>query len=145
MQSVVFSLPVAKALNWLDTNFRLYNPEREIQVSVSRARAQGRPRRLPRGSVANALIHRNYHRMGAAHVRMDDEGPTISNLGSLMDSMTAPRRIRLSVLAWSNAGRCVDKIYRGMLRFGRLELDYRRTDASSCFCGSPQQMWIWPF
>ena len=35
--------------------------------------------------MANALVHRDYHRLGAVHVRMDDEGLTISNPGGLMD------------------------------------------------------------
>lgn len=98
-----------------------------------------------REAVANAPVHRDYHRMGAVHVRMDDEGLTISNPGGLMDGVTLANLLtteprprnrtladamkRIGVVERSGCG--VDKIYRGMLRFGRPEPDYRRTDATS--------------
>ncbi|OFA09081.1 hypothetical protein DUPY_01920 [Duganella phyllosphaerae] len=83
--------------------------------------------------------------MGAVHVRMDDEGLTISNPGGLMDGVTLanlltteprPRNRTLAdamkrIGVVERSGRGVDKIYRGMLRFGRPEPDYRRTDATS--------------
>jgi ATP-dependent DNA helicase RecG len=41
-----------------------------------------------RGAVANALIHRDYHRMGAVHVRLEDDALVISNPGGLVDGVT---------------------------------------------------------
>lgn len=137
--------PLLKALDWLETNFRPYNPEREIQVDLFRVPV---PRVDPgafREAVANALVHRDYHRLGAVHVRLDDEGLTVSNPGGLVDGVTLanlltteprPRNRALAdamkrIGIVERSGRGVDRIYRGMLRFGRPEPDYRRTDAQN--------------
>lgn len=137
--------PLLKALDWLETNFRPYNPEREIQVGLFRVPVPKVDLGAFREAVANALVHRDYHRLGAVHVRLDDEGLTISNPGGLVDGVTLanlltteprPRNRALAdamkrVGVVERSGRGVDKIYRGMLRFGRPEPDYRRTDAQS--------------
>jgi len=137
--------PLLKALEWLETNFRPYNPEREIQVGLFRVPVPKVDFGAFREAVANALVHRDYHRLGAVHVRMDDEGLTISNPGGLMDGVTLanlltteprPRNRALAdamkrIGVVERSGRGVDKIYRGMLRFGRPEPDYRRTDATN--------------
>jgi ATP-dependent DNA helicase RecG len=137
--------PLLKGLDWLETNFRPYNPEREIQVGLFRVPVPRVDMSAFREAVANALVHRDYHRLGAVHVRLDDEGLTISNPGGLVDGVTLanlltteprPRNRALAdamkrVGVVERSGRGVDKIYRGMLRFGRPEPDYRRTDASN--------------
>jgi ATP-dependent DNA helicase RecG len=137
--------PLLKALDWLETNFRPYNPEREIQVGLFRVPVPRVDLGAFREAVANALVHRDYHRLGAVHVRLDDEGLTISNPGGLVDGVTLanlltteprPRNRALAdamkrVGVVERSGRGVDKIYRGMLRFGRPEPDYRRTDAQN--------------
>jgi len=137
--------PLLKALDWLETNFRPYNPEREIQVDLFRVPVPKVDLGAFREAVANALVHRDYHRLGAVHVRMDDEGLTISNPGGLMEGVTLanlltteprPRNRALAdamkrIGVVERSGRGVDKIYRGMLRFGRPEPDYRRTDTQN--------------
>lgn len=137
--------PLLKALDWLETNFRPYNPEREIQVGLFRVPVPRVDLGAFREAVANALVHRDYHRLGAVHVRLDDEGLTISNPGGLVDGVTLaklltteprPRNRALAdamkrVGVVERSGRGVDKIYRGLLRFGRPEPDYRRTDANN--------------
>ncbi|MEJ6001334.1 DNA glycosylase AlkZ-like family protein [Paucibacter soli] len=137
--------PLLKGLDWLETNFRPYNPEREIQVGLFRVPVPRVDLGAFREAVANALLHRDYHRLGAVHVRLDDAGLTISNPGGLMDGVTLanlltteprPRNRTLAdamkrIGVVERSGRGVDKIYRGMLRFGRPEPDYRRTDASN--------------
>lgn len=137
--------PLLKALDWLETNFRPYNPEREIQVGLFRVPVPRVDPRAFREAVANALVHRDYHRVGAVHVRLDDEGLTISNPGGLVEGVTLanlltteprPRNRALAdamkrVGVVERSGRGVDTIYRGMLRFGRPEPDYRRTDGQS--------------
>ena len=137
--------PLLKGLDWLETNFRPYNPEREIQVGLFRVPVPRVDMGAFREAVANALVHRDYHRLGAVHVRLDDEGLTISNPGGLVDGVTLanlltteprPRNRALAdamkrIGVVERSGRGVDKIYRGMLRFGRPEPDYRRTDASN--------------
>lgn len=137
--------PLLKGLDWLETNFRPYNPEREIQVGLFRVPVPLVDLGAFREAVANALVHRDYHRLGAVHVRLDDEGLTISNPGGLMDGVTLanlltteprPRNRSLAdamkrIGVVERSGRGVDKIYRGMLRFGRPEPNYRRTDATN--------------
>ena len=137
--------PLLKALDWLETNFRPYNPEKEVQIGLFRVPIPKVDMGAFREAVANALVHRDYHRLGAAHVRLDDHGLTVSNPGGLVEGVTldnllttAPRP-RNPALADAmkrigmveRSGRGVDKIYRGMLRFGRPEPDYSRTDHNS--------------
>lgn len=83
--------------------------------------------------------------MGAVHVRLDDEGLTISNPGGLVDGVTLanllvteprPRNRALAdamkrIGVVERSGRGVDAIYRGMLRYGRREPENRRTDAQN--------------
>ena len=137
--------PLLKALEWLETNFRPHNPEREVQVGLFRVPVPRVDMGAFRESVANALVHRDYHRLGAVHVRLDDQGLTISNPGGLMEGVTLanlltteprPRNPALAdalkrIGLVERSGRGVDKIYRGMLRFGRPEPDYGRTDDTS--------------
>ncbi len=136
--------PLLKALDWLETNFRPYNPEREVQIGLFRVPVPRVEMGAFREALANALVHRDYHRLGAVHVRLDDEGLTISNPGGLVDGVTLanlltteprPRNRTLAdamkrVGVVERSGRGVDKIYRGMLRYGRPEPDYRRTSAT---------------
>ena len=135
--------PLLKLLDWLETNFRPYNPENEIQVGLFRVPVPKVDFGAFREAVANALVHRDYHRLGAVHVRLDDEGLTISNPGGLVDGVTLanllvteprPRNRALAdamkrIGVVERSGRGVDTIYRGMLRYGRPEPDYRRTDS----------------
>src|SRR5262249_31134931 len=98
-----------------------------------------------REAVVNALVHRDYTRMGAVHVRRETEGFIISNPGGFVEGVTLdnllvveprPRnplladvvkRIGLS----ERTGRGVDLIYEGLLRYGRPAPDYSRSDRSS--------------
>lgn len=137
--------PLLKALDWLETNFRPYNPEKEIQVGLFRVPVPKVDMGAFREALANALVHRDYHRLSAVHVRLDDDGLTISNPGGLVEGVTLsnlltteprPRNRTLAdamkrIGIVERSGRGVDKIYRGMLRFGRPEPDYSRTDGNS--------------
>lgn len=137
--------PLLKALDWLETNFRPYNPENEVQIGLFRVPVPKVDMGAFREAVANALVHRDYHRLGAVHVRLDDRGLTISNPGGLVEGVTLsnlltteprPRNPALAdamkrIGIVERSGRGVDKIYRGMLRFGRPEPDYGRTDDGS--------------
>lgn len=134
--------PLLKALEWLETNFRPFNPEKEVQVGLFRVPIPKVEMSAFREVIANALVHRDYHRMGAVHVRLDDYGLTVSNPGGLVEGVTLnnlltteprPRNPSLAdamkrIGVVERSGRGVDKIYRGMLRFGRPEPDYSRTD-----------------
>jgi ATP-dependent DNA helicase RecG len=137
--------PLLKALDWLETNFRPHNPEKEVQIGLFRVPVPKVDMGAFREAVANALVHRDYHRLGAVHVRLDDHGLTVSNPGGLVEGVTLdnlltteprPRNPALAdamkrIGIVERSGRGVDKIYRGMLRFGRPEPDYGRTDGNN--------------
>lgn len=137
--------PLLKALDWLETNFRPYNPEEEIQVGLFRVPVPMVDLGAFREAVANALIHRDYHRLGAVHVRLEDEALVVSNPGGLVDGVTLanllvteprPRNPALAdamkrIGVVERSGRGVDKIFRGLLKFGRPAPDYSHTSAQS--------------
>jgi ATP-dependent DNA helicase RecG len=136
--------PLLKALDWLETNFRPYNPENELQIGLFRVPIPKVDMGAFREALANALVHRDYHRLGTVYVRLDDHGLTVSNPGGLVEGVTLQNllttepRPRNPILADAmkrigiveRSGRGVDKIYRGMLRFGRPEPDYSQTDSN---------------
>ena len=133
--------PLLKALDWLETNFRPYNPEDELQVGLFRVPVPMLDMSAFREAVANALIHRDYHRLGTVHVRLEDDALVVSNPGGLVDGVTLanlltiephPRNPRLAdamkrIGLVERSGRGVDTIFRGMLKFGRPAPDYSRT------------------
>ncbi len=125
--------PLLKALDWLETNFRPYNPEEELQVGLFRVPVPKVDLGAFREAVANALVHRDYHGRGAVHVRLEDDALVVSNPGGLIDGVTLanllvteprPRNPALAdamkrVGVVERSGRGVDKIFRGLLKFGR--------------------------
>lgn len=133
--------PLLKALDWLETNFRPFNPEEELQVGLFRVPVPKLDMSVFREAVANALIHRDYHRLGAVHVRLEEEVLVVSNPGGLVDGVTVenlltiephPRNPRLAdamkrIGVVERSGRGVDTIFRGLLKFGRPAPDYGRT------------------
>ncbi|MDP9501424.1 ATP-binding protein [Pseudomonas protegens] len=137
--------PLLKALDWLETNFRPYNPEEELQVGLFRVPVPKVDLGAFREAVANALVHRDYHGRGAVHVRLEDDALVISNPGGLVDGVTLanllvteprPRNPALAdamkrIGVVERSGRGVDKIFRGMLKFGRPAPDYSYTNAQS--------------
>lgn len=139
------SFPLLKALDWLETNFRPYNPEEEVRIGMFRVPVPKVDMNAFREAVANALIHRDYHKPGAVHVRLENDALVVSNPGGLVEGVTLANilttepRPRNPVLADAmkrigiveRSGRGVDTIYRGMLRFGRALPDYSRTGAHS--------------
>ena len=137
--------PLLKALDWLETNFRPYNPEEELQVGLFRVPVPKVDLGAFREAVANALIHRDYHRLGAVHVRLEDDALVVSNPGGLVDGVTLanllvteprPRNPALAdamkrIGVVERSGRGVDKIFRGLLKFGRPAPDYSHTSVQS--------------
>lgn len=134
--------PLLKAMEWLETNFRPYNPEDEMLIDMFRVPIPKVDMGAFREALANALIHRDYHNLRAVYVRLNDDELTISNPGGLVEGVTLqnlltteprPRNPALAdamkrIGIVERSGRGVDKIYRGLLRFGRPEPDYRRSD-----------------
>jgi ATP-dependent DNA helicase RecG len=156
-QSVKFNefrrYPLLKAVEWLETNFRPYNPEKELQVGLFRVPVPMVDMGAFREAVANALIHRDFHRLGAVHIRLEDDALVVSNPGGLVDGVTLrnllvteprPRNRTLAdamkrIGVVERSGRGVDTIYRGMLKFGRSAPDYTRTDAQNVVLRMPTE------
>ncbi|MDZ7749153.1 MAG: crosslink repair DNA glycosylase YcaQ family protein [Halofilum sp. (in: g-proteobacteria)] len=95
--------------------------------------------------MANALTHRDYGRVGAVRVKLDNDALEVGDPGGLVEGVTlenlrtVPPHPRNPALADAfkriglveRAGRGVDLIYRGILRYGRPRPDYSRTSSTS--------------
>jgi ATP-dependent DNA helicase RecG len=119
--------------------------EQEVQVGLFRVPIPNFERRGFREALVNALIHRDYARLGAVHIRIDDDGLTISNPGGFVEGVTLanllvteprPRNPLLADISKrlglaERTGRGIDRIFEGLLRYGRPEPDYSRSDTDS--------------
>lgn len=140
-----YRTPMLKLFERVLEQFEVRVEEDEIQIGLFRVPVPNYDRRAFREAFVNALIHRDYTRMGAVHVRWEDYGIVISNPGGFVEGVTlenllvveprprnpfladAIKRIGLA----ERTGRGVDLIYQGLLRYGRPAPDYQRSDAYS--------------
>ena len=140
-----FRLPLIRVAEEVARRFDARNEEEEIAVGPVRA---GVPDYSPAGfreAFHNALIHRDYTRLGAVHVQWKPEEIEVSSPGGFPDEVrldnilvTAPRP-RNPVLADAfkriglveRTGRGIDTIFEGQLRYGRPAPDYSRSTAGS--------------
>jgi len=140
-----FRKPLLQTFEEVELLFKARVNEQEIQAGLFRVPIPNYDRRAFREAFINALVHRDYSRLGAVHVRLDDEGLTISSPGGFVEGITlhnllvAAPRSRNPLLAdivkriglAERTGRGIDRIYEGMLRYGRPAPDYAMTDAST--------------
>lgn len=138
-----FRKPLLETFEAVELLFNARVSEDEIQVGLFRVPIPNFDRRAFREAFVNALVHRDYSRLGAVHVRLDDDGLAISNPGGLVEGVTldnllvADPRSRNPLLAdvikriglAERTGRGIDRIFEGMLRYGRPAPDYSLTDA----------------
>lgn len=137
--------PLLQTFEEVELLFKARVIEQEIQVGFFRVPIPNFERRAFREGFINALVHRDYARLGAVHVRLDDDGVAITNPGGFVEGVTlqnllvAPPRSRNPLLAdivkriglAERTGRGIDRIFEGMLRYGRPAPDYSMSDASS--------------
>ena len=147
-----FRKPLLQTFEEVELLFKARIDEQEIQVGLFRVPIPTFDRRAFREAFINALVHRDYARLGAVHVRLDDDGLTISNPGgfiegiSLQNLLVAQPRSRNPLLAdivkriglAERTGRGIDRIYEGMLRYGRPAPDYGMSDAASVVLTLPR-------
>jgi ATP-dependent DNA helicase RecG len=140
-----FKKPLLQTFEEVEPLFKARVDEQEIQVGLFRVPIPNYDRRAFREALINALVHRDYARLGAVHVRLDDDGLTLSSPGGFVEGITlhnllvAAPRSRNPLLAdivkriglAERTGRGIDRIYEGMLRYGRPAPDYEMSDASS--------------
>jgi ATP-dependent DNA helicase RecG len=130
--------PILETFEEVDLLFKARVDEEEIQVGLFRVPVPNYDRRAFREAFVNALVHRDFSRLGAVHVKITDEGLSISNPGGFVEGVTldnllvADPRSRNPLLAdvikriglAERTGRGIDRIYEGMLRYGRPMPDY---------------------
>jgi len=147
-----FRKPLLQTFEEVELLFKARIDEQEIQVGLFRVPIPTFDRRAFREAFINALVHRDYARLGAVHARLDADGLTISNPGGFIEGITlqnllvAAPRSRNPLLAdivkriglAERTGRGIDRIYEGMLRYGRPAPDYGMSDAASVVLTLPR-------
>lgn len=140
-----FRGPLLRTFERVEEMFLARVEEQEIQVGLFRVAVPSLNREVFREALLNAFAHRDYTRIGAVHVQWNPGELTISNPGGLVEGVTlanllvTPPRPRNPALADSlkriglveRSGRGVDKIFAGMLRYGRPAPDYSQSDATT--------------
>ncbi|MGM0577138.1 MAG: ATP-binding protein [Myxococcota bacterium] len=133
-----FRWPLLRLFEELSARFDRYNEHQEVDVGLFRMDVHDYPVRAVREALANALVHRDYNRLGAVHVQLGDDRLRIDNPGGFPEGVrldnllvTAPRpRNPLLADAFKRAGlvdrtgRGVNTIYEELLRSGRPAPDY---------------------
>ena len=133
-----FRKPMLETFEEVELMFRARVSEEEIQVGLFRVPIPNFDRRAFREAFVNALVHRDYSALGAVHVKLDGDGMAISNPGGFVEGVTldnllvADPRSRNPLLAdiikriglAERTGRGIDRIFEGMLRYGRPAPDY---------------------
>ncbi len=140
-----FRGPLLRVFEDVERLFSSWVVEKEFQVGLFRVPVPNFDRLAFREAFVNSMVHRDYARLGAVHVRIDDNGLTISNPGGFVEGVTLtnllvteprPRNPLLADIAKriglaERTGRGIDRIYSGLLRYGRPAPDYSRSDATS--------------
>jgi ATP-dependent DNA helicase RecG len=140
-----FRGPLIRVVDEIAARFAARNDEEEIAIGPLRV---GIPRFNPAGfreAVHNALVHRDYTRLGAVHVQWRADEVEIGSPGGFVDSVRLENLLvtvptpRNPVLADAfkriglveRTGRGIDTIYEGQLRYGRATPDYSRSTVGS--------------
>jgi ATP-dependent DNA helicase RecG len=139
-----FRWPLLRVMEELLARFRARNREEELMVGLLRVGVPDYPPAAFREGVANALIHRDYTRLGAVHIQWHEDRIEISNPGGFPEGvrldnlLVTPPRPRNPLLAdaFKRAGvvertaRGIDTIFLEQLRNGRPAPSYDRSDES---------------
>ncbi|WP_324670315.1 ATP-binding protein [Geochorda subterranea] len=136
-----FRWPLLRVMEELVARFQARNAEQEVSIGLLRIGVPDYPLRAFREGLANALVHRDYTRLGAVHVQWHPDRIEISNPGGFPDGvrldnlLVTPPRPRNPLLAdaFKRAGivertaRGVDTIFYEQLRNGRPAPSYQRS------------------
>jgi ATP-dependent DNA helicase RecG len=140
-----FRWPLLRVIDEILARFRARNREEELIVGLLRIGVPDYPERAFREAVANALIHRDYTRLGAVHIQWHDDRVEISNPGGFPEGvrldnlLVTPPRPRNPLLAdaFKRAGivertaRGIDTIFFEQLRNGRPAPSYERSNETA--------------
>jgi ATP-dependent DNA helicase RecG len=137
--------PLLRVHEWLTESIGVRNEEQELMVGSARIGVPRYDRAGLREAISNALIHRDYTRLGAVHVQLRGNHVRVSSPGGFVEGVTPdnllvteprPRNPRLAD-AFKRAGlvertgRGVETINRGQLRNGRRPPDYSLSTPAS--------------
>jgi ATP-dependent DNA helicase RecG len=139
-----FRWPLLRITEEIEARIRARNREQELMVGLLRVGVPDYPERALREALANALIHRDYQRLGAVHFQWHPDRIEISSPGGFPEGVrldnllvTAPRpRNPLLADAFKRAGivertaRGIDTIFYEQLRNGRPAPSYARSDSA---------------
>jgi ATP-dependent DNA helicase RecG len=135
--------PLIRSFETLTERFRARNRSVEL-VDLFRTEVPDFSELGFREALANAMVHRDYSRLGAIHVQWTRDGIQIDNPGGLPEGvrldnlLSTPPRPRNPLLADAfkragiaeRTGRGVDTIFFGQLRYGRAVPRYTATESS---------------
>jgi len=136
-----FRWPLLRVMDELLARFRARKREEELMVGFLRVGVPDYAERAFREAVANALIHRDYTRLGAVHVQWHEDRIEVFNPGGFPEGvrldnlLVAPPRPRNPLLADAfkragiveRTGRGIDTIFYEQLRNGRPAPSYERS------------------
>lgn len=139
-----FRWPLLRVMEEVEARIRARNREQELMVGLLRVGVPDYPERALREAVANALIHRDYQRLGAVHFQWHPDRIEIASPGGFPEGVrldnllvTAPRpRNPMLADAFKRAGivertaRGIDTIFYEQLRNGRPVPSYDRSDST---------------
>jgi len=140
-----YRTPLLKTFERMTEQMEARVEEDEIQVGLFRVPIPTFDKRSYREALLNALMHRDYTRLGAVHMRWESDGLVISNPGGFVEGVTLenllvvepkPRNPLLAdvikrIGLVERTGRGVDTIFQGLLRYGRPAPDYSRSDSTT--------------
>ena len=136
-----FHFPLIRTVEEIMTQFRARNREEEVMIGLFRMGIPDYSEQSVREAFLNAIIHRDYQRLGAVHFQWYEDKIEISNPGGFVEGVTLnnllvtpprPRNPRLAdvfkrIGLVERTGRGIDTIFEGQLRYGRPIPDYGRT------------------
>lgn len=137
-----FRWPLLRVMEECEARIRARNREQELMVGLLRVGVPDYSERALREALANALIHRDYLRLGAVHFQWHSDSIEVTNPGGFPEGVrldnllvTAPRpRNPLLADAFKRAGivertaRGIDTIFYEQLRNGRPAPSYERSN-----------------
>lgn len=140
-----FRWPLLRVMEECEARIRARNREQELMVGLLRVGVPDYPERALREALANALIHRDYQRLGAVHLQWQTDHIEITSPGGFPEGVrldnllvTAPRpRNPLLADAFKRAGivertaRGIDTIFYEQLRNGRPAPSYARSNEAA--------------
>lgn len=118
--------------------------EDEMEIGLFRKGIPNYDKTAFREAFVNALVHRDYNMLGCVYVQFDDFGLMISSPGGFIEGVTidnllsAAPKSRNSCLADAikriglaeRTGRGVDRIFEGLLKYGRPAPDYSESNSA---------------